>query len=177
MCTPNTELRFCTCIEGDIPEIKNIYVWTLYRYYGSRESLRRGKAIMPVKDFQNGISVENIRSKLNEGNIFDFEYTPQERDTLSIRFNAEHRAEYKYLSLIFRDGIWRKGSNPFFTSIQKNIAKGEVKVIYREENKFLKHCEYLESKYGIEIPESIKIQCANLKNGFTRSNLFSNKKL
>jgi len=132
---------------------------------------------MPVKDFQNGISVENIRSKLNEGNIFDFEYTPQERDTLSIRFNAEHRAEYKYLSLIFRDGIWRKGSNPFFTSIQKNIAKGEVKVIYREENKFLKHCEYLESKYGIEIPESIKIQCANLKNGFTRSNLFSNKKL
>ncbi len=164
MCTPNTELKFCTCIEGDIAEIKNIYIWTLYRYYGSRESLIRGKAMMPVKDFQNGISLENISSKLNEGNLFDFDYIPQERDTLSIRFNAENRTEYKYLSLIFRNGTWQQGQNYLFTSIEKNIAKGEVKVIYQEENEFLKHCENLKIQNGIEIPESVKVRCANLKN-------------
>lgn len=79
--------------------------------------------MMPVNDFQNGISAENISSKLNEGNIFDFDYTPQERDTLSIRFNAENRTEYKYLSLIFKDGIWQQGQNHIFTSIEKNICR------------------------------------------------------
>ncbi len=164
MCTPNTELKFCTCIEGDIAEIKNIYIWTLYRYYGSRESLRRGKVMMPVDDFQNGISVENISLKLNEGNIFDFDYAPEERDSLHISFNAENSQEYKYFSLIFKNGIWQEGNNPFFTSIQKEIATGEIKVIYKEENHFLKHCEYLESEYGIVIPESIKVKYAHIKS-------------
>ncbi|PVV56519.1 hypothetical protein [Chryseobacterium sp. HMWF035] len=106
MCTPNTELQFCTCTEGNINDIKDIYIWTLYKYLGSRESSLRGKILMPTYNFENGISTENISSKLNEGNIFDFEYTPQERDTLHIKFNAKNRAEYKYFSVIFRDGIW-----------------------------------------------------------------------
>jgi hypothetical protein len=163
MCTPNTELQFCTCAEGNINDIKDIYIWSLYRYHGSRESLIRGKVMMPVKDFENGISAEHIISKLNHGNIFDFDYTPQERDTIHISFNAKNRAEYKYFTLIFRDGVWQEGRNPLFVSIEKNIAKGEVKVLYKE-NEFLKHCENLRSQYGIEIPESVKVRCANLKD-------------
>lgn len=119
---------------------------------------------MPVKDFENGISAEHIISKVNHGNIFDFDYTPQERDTIHISFNAKNRAEYKYFTLIFRDGVWQEGRNPWFVSIEKNIAKGEVKVLYKEENLFLKHCEHLKSEYGIEIPESVKVRCANLKD-------------
>ncbi|BEV03938.1 hypothetical protein [Chryseobacterium gambrini] len=153
MCTPNTELQFCTCAEGNINDIKDIYIWSLYRYHGSRESLIRGKVMMPVKDFENGISAEHMTSKLNHGNIFDFDYTPQERDTIHISFNAKNRAEYKYFTLIFRDGVWQEGRNPWFVSIEKNIAKGEVKV-----------CEHLKSEYGIEIPESVKVRCANLKD-------------
>jgi hypothetical protein len=164
MCTPNTELQFCTCAEGNINDIKDIYIWSLYRYHGSRESLIRGKVMMPVKDFENGISAEHMTSKLNHGNIFDFDYTPQERDTIHISFNAKNRAEYKYFTLIFRDGVWQEGRNPWFVSIEKNIAKGEVKVLYKEENLFLKHCEHLKSEYGIEIPESVKVRCANLKD-------------
>ncbi|WBV53973.1 hypothetical protein [Chryseobacterium gambrini] len=163
MCTPNTELQFCTCAEGNINDIKDIYIWSLYRYHGSRESLIRGKVMMPVKDFENGISAEHMTSKLNHGNIFDFDYTPQERDTIHISFNAKNRAEYKYFTLIFRDGVWQEGRNPLFVSIEKNIAKGEVKVLYKE-NEFLKHCENLKSQYGIEIPESVKVTCANLKD-------------
>jgi len=164
MCTPNTELQFCTCAEGNINDIKDIYIWSLYRYHGSRESLIRGKVMMPVKDFENGISAEHIISKLNHGNIFDFDYIPQERDTIHISFNAKNRAEYKYFTLIFRDGVWHEGRNPWFVSIEKNIAKGKVKVLYKEENLFLKHCEHLKSEYGIKIPESVKVRCANLKD-------------
>lgn len=164
MCTPNTELQFCTCTEGDIYETKDIYIWALYRYHGSREPLIRGKVMMPVKDFENGISAENMISKVNHENIFDFDYTPQERDTLYISFNAKNRTEYKYFTLIFRDGVWQKGNNPVFGSIEEEIAKGKIKVIYKEENIFLKHCEYLKDNYGIKIPESIKVRCANLKD-------------
>ncbi len=164
MCTPNTELQFCTCIGGDIYETKNIYIWTLYSYMGSRESGIRGKILMPTNDFENGISAENILLKLNNGNIFDFDYTPQERDTIHLSFNAKNRAEYKYFSVILRDGVWQEGGNPYFTSIKKEIAEGEIKVIYKEENLFLKHCEHLKSEYGIEIPESVKVRCANLKD-------------
>jgi hypothetical protein len=134
MCTPNTKLQFCTCIEGDINDVKNIYIWTLLRYLSSKESRLRGKIMMPIYDFENGISAENISSKLNEGNIFDFDYAPQERDTLHIKFNAKNNEEYKYFSLIFRDGIWQEGNNPFFSSRLEEIAEGEIKVIYNENN-------------------------------------------
>lgn len=164
MCTPNTELQFCTCVEGDIYEVKDIYIWTLNNYVGSKESMIRGKIMQSTEDFENGISAENILSKLNNGNIFDFDYTPQERDTLSISFNAKNRAEYKYFSLIVRDGIWQNGRNPAFVSIHKEIAQGEVKVIYKEENIFLNHCKHLKRTYGIDIPELIKVRCANLKD-------------
>ncbi|NPA08053.1 MAG: hypothetical protein GXO46_03600 [Chlorobi bacterium] len=120
--------------------------------------------MMPVKDFENGISAEHMTSKLNHGNIFDFDYTPQERDTIHISFNAKNRAEYKYFTLIFTDGVWQEGRNPLFVSIEKNIAKGEVKVLYKEENEFLNHCENLKPQYGIEIPESVKVRYANLND-------------
>ncbi|KPE53094.1 hypothetical protein [Chryseobacterium indologenes] len=135
MCTFGNEIKFCTCIEGNIDEIKDIYIWNLSRYTGPKESMRRGKIMMPVKDFENGISAENIISKLNTENIFDFEYTAQERDTLHISFNAKDWAEYKYFSLIFQDGIWQEGRNPVFTSIIKKIAGGEVKIMNEGENR------------------------------------------
>ena len=135
MCAPGNEIKFCTCVEGSIDEIKNIYIWNLSRYIGPKESMRRGKIMIPVKDFENGISAENIISKLNTENIFDFEYTAQERDTLHISFNADITAKYKYFSLIFWEGKWQEGRNSVFTSIIKKIAGGEVKIINKEENR------------------------------------------
>ncbi|MBB4804934.1 hypothetical protein HNP38_000206 [Chryseobacterium defluvii] len=126
MCTFNNEIKFCTCVEEDIYEIKDIYIWSLNRYVGKRETNRRGKIMIPVNDFENGISTESIILKLNTGNIFDFEYIPEERDTLYISFNAKNNEEYKYFKLIFRDKCWQEGSNPAFVSINKNIAKGEI---------------------------------------------------
>lgn len=162
MCTANNEIKFCTCAEGNIDEIKNIYIWTLNRYMSSKESRIRGIIMRPIEGFENGISTDGILSKLNMGNIFDFEYTPQERDTLQIRFNAKHRVEYQYFSLIFKDKIWQKGRNPAFTSKEEKIAEGEVQIMYKKENLFLKHCEDLQAKYGIEIPESVKIKASGL---------------
>lgn len=135
MCAPGNEITFCTCVEGNIDEIKDIYIWTLSRYIGPKESMRKGKIMIPVKDFENGISAENIISKLNTENIFDFEYTAQERDTLHISFNAKNTAEYKYFSLIFREGKWQEGRNSVFTSIIKKIAGGEVKIMNKEKSR------------------------------------------
>ncbi|MGH1516008.1 hypothetical protein [Chryseobacterium sp. JK1] len=119
----------------------------------------------PIEDFENGISMERILLKLNTGNnIFDFEYLAQERDTLFISFNAKNRTEYQYFSLIFLNGIWQKGANPAFTSIHNAIAEGEIKVIYKDGNIFLKHCEDLYTQYGIEVPEAIKIRGSQPKN-------------
>lgn len=135
MCISNNSIKFCTCVEGNIDEIKNIYIWTLSRCIGPNESLRRGKIMIPVKDFENGISVDSIISKLNTENIFDFEYNAQERDSLHISFNAKNREEYQYFSLIFWDGRWQEGRNSVFTSIIKKIAGGEVKIINKDENR------------------------------------------
>lgn len=165
MCTPNTEIQFCTCLEGDIFKNKDIYIWSLNRFIGYKEKNPDFFAtfVKPTEDFQNGISAENINSKLNAQNIFDFDYTPQERDTLYISFHAKNRREFKSFNLIFRDGIWQTGRNPHYVSIEKNIARGEIKVNYKDENSFIKHCEELKSTYGITIPESIKVKCANEK--------------
>ncbi|SIS32842.1 hypothetical protein SAMN05421639_102392 [Chryseobacterium shigense] len=134
MCTPNNEIKFCTCIEGNIHDIKDIYIWILNRYEGSKASSRLGKIMIITKDLENGISIKNITAKLNTENIFDFDYTPQEKDTLDISFNAKNRDEYKYFTLIFKDKTWQEGRNPVFTTISKDIAKGEIQIIYKEEN-------------------------------------------
>ncbi|MGG5210241.1 hypothetical protein ACQWU4_15060 [Chryseobacterium sp. MIQD13] len=126
MCTPNNDIKFCTCAEGDIYEIKNIYIWTLESYIGSNETMRLGKIMLPTDNFGNGISTENIIQELKAGNIFDFDYIPQERDTLRISYNAENHNDYKYFSLIFINNNWQEGRNPAFRSIEKNIAAGEI---------------------------------------------------
>lgn len=161
MFTPNPEIKFDTYIEGNIFEIQDIYAWSLYRYIGYKEKnpFFFASFVKPVEDFSNGISAEHIISKLNEGNIFDFDYTPQEKDTLHISFNAKNRREYKYFELIFRDNIWQTGCNPRYVSVTEKIAEGEVKVLYSGENSFLKQCEEIKTNYGLEIPESIKVKC------------------
>ena len=126
MCIPNTELQFCTCVEGNISDIKDIYIWTLRTFVGLKESDRRGKIMIPVENLGNGITIENVIARLNTGNIFDFEYIPKERDTLHISFNAKNRSDYKYFSLIYINKIWEQGSNPVFTSISNQIAEGEI---------------------------------------------------
>lgn len=52
MCTSNTELQFCTCVEGDIYEVKDIYIWTLRSHVGSKESMIRGKIMKSTEDFE-----------------------------------------------------------------------------------------------------------------------------
>ncbi|SEW33031.1 hypothetical protein SAMN05421841_2357 [Chryseobacterium wanjuense] len=126
MCIPNTELQFCTCVEGNIFDIKDIYIWTLRTFVGLKESDRRGKIMIPVENLGNGITIENVIARLNTGNIFDFEYIPKERDTLHISFNAKNKSDYKYFSLIYINKIWEQGSNPVFTSISNQIAEGEI---------------------------------------------------
>lgn len=128
MCTPTNEIQFCTCIDEDLKETKDIYIWTLYRYLGEYKSELRGKILMVIKDFYNGISIQSVTEKLNNGNVFDFDYIPKERDSLHISFNASNRREYNYFKVIYRKGRWQEGGNPFFGSHLEKINGGKIDV-------------------------------------------------
>lgn len=128
MCNVTNTIKFCTCVNEDLKKEKDIYIWTLYRYLGSRESKFVGKIMLPVDDLNNGITVENIISKLNKENVFDFDYTAVDKDSLHICFNAEKFNHYKYFTLIFKKGVWQEGSNSFTSALEEVIAKGKIEL-------------------------------------------------
>jgi hypothetical protein len=125
MCKQNNEIKFCTCIGENIDIAKDKYIWTLNKFLGSKGI--KGKILKPIEDFGNGITIEIVLDKINNENIFDFEYIPEEKDCLTINIKGETRSEYKYFSLLFENGKWRKGGKAF--SNWGNIAKGEVKKV------------------------------------------------
>lgn len=124
MCTPNTELQFCTF--NNVLEIKNIYVWTLNRYIKPRTFYFNGRIKNFYENLGNGISVENINNELNNENIFSFDYIPQENDRLHICFNAENKENYKHFSLIFMRGEWSLDRYSVLSNMEENIATGKI---------------------------------------------------
>lgn len=126
MCQNNLEIKFCTCAKM-VKENMNEYYWVLNRFIGTKENNRRGKIAIPLNDLGNGITTDNIIEFLNKNNCFDFEYLPQDLDTLVISIFKENNHR-NYFSLIFKNNSWIKGNNPAFRSIKKPIAEGKVEV-------------------------------------------------
>ena len=111
MCEVSEKLIFCTCLEkkeGD--QLIGQHKWTLERYIGARESSLKGKIMRASTDLDDEIHVDKVIEEMNSRNCFDFEYLPQERDCFHID-NGLDRPDYKYFSLIFKNGEWVKGQN------------------------------------------------------------------
>ncbi|WP_299677930.1 hypothetical protein [uncultured Dokdonia sp.] len=132
MCTPGNTYLFCSCTginrrPKNTREMPVDYTWKLTKYLGQRERFLMGKILPPVTDLDNGITVEAILHQLNTSmTTFDFEYIPSERDCLNI--SIPHPTErIRYFSLIYQDGVWRKGQNDAFNAKNEIIAKGKIR--------------------------------------------------
>ena len=120
MCNIDRGLKFCTC--EDISEAE--YTWRLTRYLGKDENGPVGSIVAPAHDLGKGLTDVRILSFLNEGKAFDFDYLPEEKDSILIQRKAKDG--YWYMSFLYEDGAWVEGMNPAFTSINEEIAKGKV---------------------------------------------------
>lgn len=105
------------------------YVWKLSRHIRPKEEYYQfvGEVKVITDNLNNGITTSLIINKLNEGNIFDFPYKPEEKDTLVISYKNENRN--MYLPLIFLDGTWKKG---LLNSLEEYIAEGTITIIEKE---------------------------------------------
>ncbi|MDJ1472803.1 hypothetical protein [Xanthocytophaga flava] len=127
MCENTSQIKFCTCIvtsEGT-PDPKNTYMWVLSRLVGLKKEHLIGRVMGSTQDLGSGITAETIVQLLNEGNCFDFDYTPSKDDTLNISIRSD---SYQYFTLIFRGQKWEEGNNPSFISIKEQIAKGRLEI-------------------------------------------------
>lgn len=131
MCINNEKLTFCTCSEKEAKATDNYdseiyYTWLLTSYVGYKESRVRGKILMPSEDLGKGLTLSRILEMLNSNlSYFDFDYHPKELDCLRIDNNLKHPF-YQYFSVIYKNNLWQKGSNPAFVSLTKTIAQGRI---------------------------------------------------
>jgi hypothetical protein len=124
MCQNGSAIKFCTCDIGEQKEA-GVFYWTLYRYVGERTDRILGKIMPASQDLGQGITVHSVLQRLDEGDSFDFDYTPSQRDEMYISMKRE-TGEHKYFRVIFGDGRWQEECNPVFSSIKKTIAGGTI---------------------------------------------------
>ena len=128
MCEEGDKLIFCSCLEDNkkgspVGQAQ----WGLSRYQGSRDSGRKGKIMKTSEDLGKEINRERIIAEMNARNCFDFDYIPQERDSLKVN-NGLKGENFKYFSLIFLNGQWQAGSNlGFGHTIMETLGEGKVR--------------------------------------------------
>lgn len=163
MCTPNNEIKFCTCepveeihvnfadeveriyemrkFEAEMAQSKGThndthFKWELNRFHKPLLS-RMGQMSTTRKIFNDTLTEDTIVTFLNSGNPFDFEYVPDEKDTLDIRecFKYIHidkdsgfkrpKIDAKFMHFTFLNGEWHIGdySGGY---LYRNLKKGTV---------------------------------------------------
>lgn len=81
-----------------------IYIWQLFRMVVEYKNISMvGHYVLPTDTIGNGLDAEWIALNLNCENCFDFEYDPQEGDSLFIRQNV---ILGPYISFIYKEGQW-----------------------------------------------------------------------
>jgi hypothetical protein len=107
MCQVSSSIKFCSCADNLAEATKNAksiyYIWTLNRLV--RVDYLELDGIFLDDPLQlDELYAETIVKALNEKNLFDFEYTPNENDQLKIeRVNPKKRYEKKKLVGIHLD--------------------------------------------------------------------------
>jgi len=129
MCLESEKIIFCTCeAENEDSKFVESFNWSLERFLRSKESRIKGKILAPSSDLGSEINLERIIEEMNSRNCFDFDYSPQEKDSFKLN-NGLERTDYKYFSLIYINGKWEEGMNPVLgRSVLKNISKGRMKI-------------------------------------------------
>jgi hypothetical protein len=129
MCAPTNGFAFCT---GDMKSLGKMpkkpgYLRQLIRYEGERPVTIVGKIMAFSENLGHSVTLEKVLEQMNAGNCFDFDYLPAERDTLDVNRNSA-RGKFGYFIIIYTNGRWQKGCNPGFSSVEKTIETGFIRV-------------------------------------------------
>jgi len=110
MCNPGDRIRLCTCPDAAVPKDsskRHQVQWTLRRRTGTRDVV--GRVAIPSEQIGKNLSLERIENNLNSSNCFDFEYSPEEGDTLILSSTLDVDDSFLYLE--FANGSWSGGSS------------------------------------------------------------------
>lgn len=148
MCTPSSQLRFCTCLtqkditlielrkslkqfqQKQLENTKAPFSWTLDAYKGSTEAHpgAAGMVYIPSHKIGGSLTEELVLQELNNNTCFDFDYTPSEGDNLQIQFQ---RNQYwtEFLSFVYRNKCWEADSYDPFLNETEPKGFGVLKVL------------------------------------------------
>ena len=107
--------------EPEVIDSRN-YIWELRTL--KKTEFAVGRAAFPSEDIGHGLESVWVELNLNDRNCFDFEYTPNEGDEL-VFFNLINK--YKYLSFIYKKGVWVNDFYDEIGYITKIEKSGKVK--------------------------------------------------
>jgi len=109
--------------------------WTLHRFLKEGWIGMDGIMFSPVDAFSTSLTSDFFRDAMNSSNCFDFDYCPGEDDNIIFKLiiydKISHRSfsEEKFISLIFRNGVWVIDYYDLFYNTIEEIGKGFLKFI------------------------------------------------
>lgn len=112
MCSPSENFKLCTCADDPSQLATAEFTWKLYRYPDKTKRPRMiiGKFVFPAEKLAAHLDAEAIAKQMNAGHCFDFEYVPEENDTLQI-YTAQNPEQF--IRLRYNDGRWWRGRHLF----------------------------------------------------------------
>jgi hypothetical protein len=133
MCTVTNKLQLCTCLadEQDIYELPNY--WVFYKYGKQKEGQIMGMPMLPLygDTTSHAYNLQQLPILLNDGNVFDIDLQPQNKDRLCIHItlDAQTGASFDY-GFEYKNGKWRTCEYDFFTWYDRHdeIENGIVKL-------------------------------------------------
>lgn len=137
MCENAANITFCTCEpkpsavhnknsrrarkDKAVQEVRS-YRWSLHKITGLSQQTLDGLLIEPNHEFSKELTGESILKEINRRNCFDFDYEPNQGDSLEI-----YESGGRFISFIFEKEKWIIGSpNPFTHQVTK-INSGSVR--------------------------------------------------
>lgn len=107
MCKVSDKLKLCTC-EFDPDTTKNY--WEFSRYNAKKDEYIIGQPMLPIdiNPEDDTFNRQLITRLLNEGNVFDVELNPKNKDRLYLSFQINNHSwnNRVYYGYVFKKGKW-----------------------------------------------------------------------
>jgi len=131
MCVVSDKIKFCTCAESDVYELK--HYWVLYRYNKLKMLSVMGSLMFEyqITDPQDELNENTIIARLNENDAFDVAMTFKNKDVLDVTINNKPKKgerTYSY-SFQYRKKKWELfHAGPFELCNDYDVeAQGKIK--------------------------------------------------
>ena len=127
MCRLSDKLKLCTC-GTEVHKLKNY--WVFHRFTKGQFINVVGEVMLPAytDPSDHAYNKQLLPKLLNEGNIFDVELRPKNRDRLQLSF-ATTQANLDY-GFEFRAGKWKEIEFDFLTWMWRHNAEESGKIIH-----------------------------------------------